>query len=259
MGAWGPAIFSDDTACDIRDEYKRLLSEGNDGAEAANILIKGWSGELDDPETATVFWLALAATQWKVGRLEDRVKNKALEIIESGEDLLRWQEESDAKSAKKREQALLKLKDQLHQPQPAPKKLPKRFVLETTLEAGDAISYQLLSGNYIVLKVVEIIEKPNGDRYPRFEMCDWVGDSIPSPEEISQLPPLMLTVDLCGKKRTDIVRAAIFPAGKRDNPDKRITLIAKGVHIDPDFKGGHHLYMVWKQLDRSLQSFYKLP
>jgi len=28
MGAWGTAIFSDDLACDVRDDYKRCFLKG---------------------------------------------------------------------------------------------------------------------------------------------------------------------------------------------------------------------------------------
>ena len=34
MGVWGTAIFSDDTACDIRDEYSALLISGISDEEA---------------------------------------------------------------------------------------------------------------------------------------------------------------------------------------------------------------------------------
>lgn len=33
MGAWGPAPFSDDTGCHIRDEYRDLVADGLDDAE----------------------------------------------------------------------------------------------------------------------------------------------------------------------------------------------------------------------------------
>jgi len=77
--------------------------------------------------------------------------------------------------------------EQLNSPQPQAKKVPKRFVSDTTLKAGDAIGYQLLSGDYIILKVIGIIEEWTGDKYPLFEICDWKGKEIPSKEQINQL------------------------------------------------------------------------
>jgi len=73
MGAWKAAVFSDDTACDVRDNYVDLIGDGLSGAEATKKLLREWAGSLDDPDEGPVFWLALAATQWKNGRLEDLV------------------------------------------------------------------------------------------------------------------------------------------------------------------------------------------
>lgn len=97
MSARGTAIFSDDTACDVRNEFNDLISEGNDSVDATNIMIERWQDIGTDPDEALVFWLALAATQWKIGRLDERTKEKALSIIENGNDLLRWYHENDPK------------------------------------------------------------------------------------------------------------------------------------------------------------------
>ncbi len=69
LTAWalGTAVFSDDTACDVRDGYVDLLSDGLSGPEATKKLLREWSASLKDPDEAPVFWLALAATQWKYG------------------------------------------------------------------------------------------------------------------------------------------------------------------------------------------------
>lgn len=83
MGVWGTAIFSDDTACDIRDEYSALLISGISDEEAEEALLKGYeslNGTWDEP----VVWLALAFCEWKKGRLSERVKKRAIEIIEVG-------------------------------------------------------------------------------------------------------------------------------------------------------------------------------
>lgn len=48
MGAWGTAIFSDDVACDIRDDYKELIGEGLSNEDATNQLIENYSGTIND-------------------------------------------------------------------------------------------------------------------------------------------------------------------------------------------------------------------
>src|SRR5947209_4537342 len=110
MGAWGPAIFSDDTASDLRADYRDLIGDGVPGSSATDRLLVEWRGSLEDPDEAPVFWLALAATQWACGRLEPRVQEEALRVIADGSDLRRWA--GDAKLIKKRQAALSKLAGQ---------------------------------------------------------------------------------------------------------------------------------------------------
>lgn len=71
-----------------------------------------------------VVWLALAATQWNCGRLEERLKAKALEIIESESDLKRW---TDKALERKRGAALSKFREQLLSPQPAANEFRNHF------------------------------------------------------------------------------------------------------------------------------------
>lgn len=63
-----------------------------------------------------VLWLALAATQWKCGRLEPHVLQQALEAIDSGSDLASW--DAGSRDQKKRQAVLQKLRAQLVSPQP---------------------------------------------------------------------------------------------------------------------------------------------
>lgn len=147
MGAWGPAIFSDDLACDVRGSYVDYIKEGKSSEEATRLVTQAYIGDVTGTEEEPVFWFALALTQWKMGRLQDIVKSKALEFIDSGVDLRRWREPGNDKTYKKRVAALEKLKDTLllpmppaRKPRPAPKKIPieKGDVYEITTEKGVA-------------------------------------------------------------------------------------------------------------------------
>ncbi|EJR26152.1 hypothetical protein IIG_05474 [Bacillus cereus VD048] len=109
MGAWGVAILSDDIAKDIQLIYKDLLGNEYSNEEASRIVIEEYQTELDDEEII-VFWLAFACIQWKLGRLQENVKLEALQIIESGADLSRWEDEP--KLQRKREVVLNKLREQ---------------------------------------------------------------------------------------------------------------------------------------------------
>ncbi|WP_264448537.1 hypothetical protein [Bacillus cereus] len=247
MGAWGVAILSDDIAKDIQLIYKDLLGNEYSNEEASRIVIEEYQTELDDEEII-VFWLAFACIQWKLGRLQENVKLEALQIIESGADLSRWEDEP--KLQRKREVVLNKLREQLHSPQPQAKKVPKRFIANTSLKAGDAVSYELVSGNYIILKVIEIIEEWYGDRYPLFEICDWEGKEIPSKEQIEQLD-LKKRIYEDGKQ--EIMKLAIYPSGKRDNSAERIQVVAEDVNIVLDIEPPYAL-ICWKEFDDHLHT-----
>ncbi|RBP21882.1 MULTISPECIES: hypothetical protein [Bacillus] len=247
MGAWGVAILSDDIAKDIQLIYKDLLGNEYSNEEASRIVIEEYLTELDDEEII-VFWLAFACIQWKLGRLQENVKLEALQIIESGADLSRWEDEP--KLQRKREVVLNKLREQLHSPQPQAKKVPKRFIANTSLKAGDAVSYELVSGNYIILKVIEIIEEWYGDRYPLFEMCDWEGNEIPSKEQIDQLD-LKKRIYEDGKQ--EIIKLAIYSSGKRDTPAKRIQVVAEDINVVLDIEPPYDL-ICWKAFDDHLHT-----
>jgi hypothetical protein len=87
MGVWGTALFSDDTACGVRDSCVDLVGDGLTGPEATKALLRGCYSALNDPDESPVFWLALAVTQWRCGRQESHVLQQALNVIDSGSDL----------------------------------------------------------------------------------------------------------------------------------------------------------------------------
>lgn len=72
-------------------------------------LVAAYSDAINDRDESDVFWLALAATQWKHGRLEEDVKAKALRVIASGHNLRRWTADNP-EEAMKRAAVLEKLK-----------------------------------------------------------------------------------------------------------------------------------------------------
>ena len=92
MGAWGPGIYQDDVAQDVRDDYIELLKKEVPKEQAVELIKESYMEEIEDEDDQSVFWIALADTMWKVGRLTEEVKQKALEIIENKQDLEKWKE-----------------------------------------------------------------------------------------------------------------------------------------------------------------------
>lgn len=207
MGVWGPSIFSDDLALDIRREYSVLLSVGKSGEEAEKMLIDYYSSILNcnDPDE-DVFWLVLALCEWKKGRLSLSVKEKALSALESGRDLNRWNTPGNKKDYEKRKKVLEKLKEDILSPQPPLKKVKKPWVHHCPWKVGSLLAYRIASYKdylcgrpcnmkYVLLRVVRI------DRHPVSQLFDtgyydetmmvglynWIGSEIPDPKIVKGL------------------------------------------------------------------------
>ena len=148
MGAWGPGLYQDDVAEEIRDDYKDGLKKEPNEIALTDQIIEKSQFFLNDPDDAPIFWFALADTQWKLGRLEDRVKEKALYYIEEGGDLRRWEEENP-KQAPKRAAVLEKLKEELLSPQPEKKKISVPRLYKCEWKIGDVYVYPLDSEDAI--------------------------------------------------------------------------------------------------------------
>lgn len=163
MGTWGPKLYQDDLAEDVRDYYKEQLSKGKKGVDISQELLVKYQAEILDSEEASVFWFSLADTQWNLGRLEDRVKEMALRHIESGQSLERWKT-IDPKMLKTREQAIQDLRQKLLSPQPPEKKVAQQKIYRCEWKCGDAFAYLLesdlakergLYGRYFLIQKVD--------------------------------------------------------------------------------------------------------
>ncbi len=261
MGTWGPAIFSDDLALDVRGEYRELIGQGVDPAEATRQLVGEYQPD-DDPDGGHVFWLALAATQWKLGRLEDTVKARALQVIEDGTDLRGWEEDATPQVVRKRRAALDKLREQLLSPQPPPKHIRRPYHEWTEWEVGDVVSYRLLSGRYILLRVVGH-DTSKWERGPIVEIVDWVGDEPPPPDAIATLPARRPTAKR-EERHLYSTRFEVARWSKTDYPADRLSVVARGVPVAPwpKVKRSHPDYswsvIWWKELDQVLREGFGL-
>lgn len=245
MGVWGTALFSDDTASDIRESYIDLVGDGLTGPEATKALLTEWSASLSDPDVAPVFWLALAATQWRCGRLESHVLTQALSVIDSGSDLARW--ESGSKDHKKRKTVLEKLRAQLTSPQPPEKRIRKPFRDSNDWQIGDLVAYRMQSGRFAILRTIGH-HTDKGGRSPVCELLDWNGEQIPqsfASFDIRRSP---------GKR--PITQFMICRAGARERPDDRLQLLQ--VNITPAQKPGGFTVFLWRWFDKSLKDHFGL-
>lgn len=186
MSSTGPAIFDDDLACDVRDSYRKLLEERVADDEATRRSIEDWA-ELG-PDEESVFWLALAAAQSQLGRLDQNVRQRALEVIDSGQDLVRWRTAGPGLAAD-RAAVLDELREQLVGPQP-PRKMVRRPWREVTdLEAGVVLAWTASDGTVALLRVVQRLEDGfDHTVLPVLERLAWSGPEVPSADVLAQLP-----------------------------------------------------------------------
>lgn len=140
MGTWGYKLYQDDITEDVRDEYIDLLHRGKTNEEVTALLTEEYA-DLDEEEIS-LFWFALADTQWKYGRLLPEVKETALKYLYSGLDIKRWESESP-RDADKRARVLEDLEKQLLLPQPEPKKVKQYRLYRCQWNLGDVFAYRL--------------------------------------------------------------------------------------------------------------------
>jgi hypothetical protein len=247
MGAWGTAVFSDDTACDVRDSYIDLLGDGLSGPEATKKLVGEWSKSLEDPDEAPVFWLALAATQWKYGRLETHVLRQALSAIDGGSDLARW--DVGSRDYSKRRAVLERLRAQLTSLQGPERRVPKRFRGSNQWKIGELIAYRLRSGRFVVLRVIGH-NTDKGGTSPICELLDWVGDRVPNE---SQLKSVGIRKTNQARPMTQFMLGETKATERPDNRLQQLGIIAKCSQTP-----GQFTVLLWRDFDRVLKERFDI-
>jgi hypothetical protein len=245
MGAWGTALFSDDTARDVRDSYVDHVGDGLIGPEATKALLHEWSASLNDPDESPVFWLALAVTQWRCGRLEGHVLQQALNVIDSGSDLARW--ETGSKDFKKRKAVLEKLRAQLTSPQPPQRHIPKRFRDSNQWRVGDLVAYRMQSGRFVILRTIGH-HNDKGGTGPICELLDWSGEEIPKSFKSFDIRK--------SRAARPITQFLIGRTRAKERPDDRLRYL--GVNMKPAQKPGGFTVSLWKWFDKTLRDDFGL-
>jgi len=247
MGAWGTAIFSDDTASDVRSEFKDHIGDGLTPEQATDAMLKEYESSLSDPDDGPPFWLGLAATQWNLGRLLPSVRDRALQIIDSGEDLRRFEE--DPKLVVKRREVLEKLREQLLSPPPAPKKVPRRIRETCDWPIGSIVTYRRLDGRLVWLRVTEY-HIDRGGKAPVVEWLDWSGEDLP---RWWQFKKLLGKVNSIGSRVF-----AVFGANRKEFPADRVTLTTHNLGPSTDRRPSPGIGITrWHEMDAYLDQVYR--
>lgn len=161
-------MFSNDTSSDVRTEFIDLIADGLEPREATDRLVASYRP--DGGEDASDFWLGLALTQHRLGRLLPEVHDEAIRAAEQ-EDLGRW--EPDDRD--KRVRAVQKALAQLAEPQPDPKPVRKQAKAHTELLPGQHFLYEFSKGRRVLFRVHDV-----RDGSPLLTLLRW-SDSAPVP------------------------------------------------------------------------------
>ncbi len=144
MGTWNTSITGNDTAKDLYIEYSAAFYQF-DVEEALMRIDHYIRSEMFD-ESNEGEWCnyvySLADFMWKKGILTDSVRNRAIEMIDSGFGLALWAE-AGQKTLDARKRKLEEFREKLLSPQPARKKIRPDVYTERIFEDGDIIAVQL--------------------------------------------------------------------------------------------------------------------
>ena len=130
MGFWGPGLYENDAAADVRDAVTEYWQAGKSGEEIISLLTEEFHflTEEESPDGA-FFWLGMADSLWRLGMLTEEVKEKAMAwldkewIFDSLPDRLT---PLDPPMRKSRHTMLVRLRARLSSPQCQPKKYLQR-------------------------------------------------------------------------------------------------------------------------------------
>lgn len=181
MGAWGPGILSNDIAADVAAQFRELIEDGLDADAATAQVIEEFEDAPDDEVEATGFWTGLAFAQFRLGRLQPSVRDRALALIAAGGDAhLGFTRDFE----RKRLAALERLRAQIEGPQRAPVKVRKPKIWPSPVAVGDIFLLRLHDGRQARFHVVGMDDNRYG-QWPIVAMLDDEGREYVEPQRKS--------------------------------------------------------------------------
>jgi len=126
----------------------------------------------------------------QTGRLEQPVRDRALDIIEAGGDVDRWKEGSVA-LARRRARVLHAFAEKLRGPQPQPRTPRRPNPQLSPLEVGDVVRVRGERTGEALFVVVDLADTyPPGSTSPVVAGLLWEGGEVPDNQELTRLPIL---------------------------------------------------------------------
>ena len=155
MGAWGGGLYDGDYALDLKATIKGVLRAPMSDDE---VLAELWTsyGERAAEADALDYWLVLADQLERCGIRRPEIFDRAIAIIEAGEDLAMLKElEAEPKTIAERRKETTKLLARLRDPRPSKRRRPLKAPQPLLLEPGEALTWPTEGGNAINPYVAE--------------------------------------------------------------------------------------------------------
>jgi hypothetical protein len=256
MGAWGAGLYSDDTTCDVRDDFKAHLESGSSPARAEKAILEACDDVISIPEVECLVYFALADTEWKYGCLSRRVKQRALKLLGDGGDVKYWEADSPA-NAKKRVKVLATLRARLSSPPPPRKQVkqksqkpPKKQV---ECPVGTVFALPLPRGQCAALLFVGL--RPVGNIAEAvFRLLPWRGKEIPAPSVLRKISKRKVLI-------SDHHEFSLLKADARSNPTKSLVqtdiVLLTPSPIDENESVAMHFELLRKEVQRELARLSK--
>ena len=215
MSAWSVSINGNDTAQDLKSEYQAaFFSHDTETALSKIDAFVRRNFDESDAEEWCSYYYSLADFMWKHGILTDEVKNRAIEMVDTGFGLDIWEAEG-AGILNKRKKVLAEFREKLLSPQPPKKKIRFNLHLKPIFQTGDLIALQLKTldkyypahakfsetlfrdhdGKYIVLRKAgdkvnqySCIEPQLKDYWAVFQLYNRIFDTCPNAEQLKDIP-----------------------------------------------------------------------
>lgn len=152
MGTWGTALFSNDNASDIREDFKTIARAPWNGARILDYLLDKFpAGANPGDEEYTDINLAIADLFWQYGIRHQETFERAEKIVDDGDDLeakrLLGMAEAELNERRK---VLEELRDKWRKPNAKPRLRRMLIAPEAFLfEAGECLLYPTSCGTVV--------------------------------------------------------------------------------------------------------------
>jgi hypothetical protein len=235
MGTWGPGIFSNDTASDVRADFRELIEDGLGAEQATAKILRQYRAAVNDPDEATALWTGLAATQFRLGRLQPDVRDRALSLIDGGSDLHLWEGSTSA-----RVMALDKLRSQLLGPQRMPVTLRRRRSIASPVRAGEVFTLRIDENRHATCRVLAV----QHDRYADCPVVELIDEHGKAYEDTDTFPELL---ELRSRTTRKPARWVVVPTRRADMPTAN-DLVVVGHRRPPVLGADAQSYTSWPML-----------